>query len=123
MDHKQRFYQRLLFLGTGSTFAEFDVYSNLPITQMRVNYLNLTSESINSGQFVFSMCRDSDLDGVVDEQDFDSDNDGCSDANEAYGDRSADGGDSGIYGVDTPCLLYTSPSPRDGLLSRMPSSA
>ena len=23
----------------------------------------------------------------------------------------------------TPCLLYTSPSPRDGLLSRMPSSA
>ena len=25
--------------------------------------------------------------------------------------------------VLTPCLLYTSPSPRDGLLSRMPSSA
>ena len=25
--------------------------------------------------------------------------------------------------VDCPCLLYTSPSPRDGLLSRMPSSA
>ena len=24
---------------------------------------------------------------------------------------------------DTTCLLYTSPSPRDGLLSRMPSSA
>ena len=23
----------------------------------------------------------------------------------------------------SPCLLYTSPSPRDGLLSRMPSSA
>ena len=32
-----------------------------------------------------------------------------------------------IYNDDTPpvrpCLLYTSPSPRDGLLSRMPSSA
>ena len=27
---------------------------------------------------------------------------------------------SGYY---SPCLLYTSPSPRDGLLSRMPSSA
>ena len=26
-------------------------------------------------------------------------------------------------GVSTTCLLYTSPSPRDGLLSRMPSSA
>ena len=25
--------------------------------------------------------------------------------------------------IDTACLLYTSPSPRDGLLSRMPSSA
>ena len=25
--------------------------------------------------------------------------------------------------VTKPCLLYTSPSPRDGLLSRMPSSA
>ena len=27
------------------------------------------------------------------------------------------------HGTSTPCLLYTSPSPRDGLLSRMPSSA
>ena len=26
-------------------------------------------------------------------------------------------------GPGRPCLLYTSPSPRDGLLSRMPSSA
>ena len=26
-------------------------------------------------------------------------------------------------GQSNPCLLYTSPSPRDGLLSRMPSSA
>ena len=26
-------------------------------------------------------------------------------------------------GQSFPCLLYTSPSPRDGLLSRMPSSA
>ena len=27
------------------------------------------------------------------------------------------------FTVAKPCLLYTSPSPRDGLLSRMPSSA
>ena len=26
-------------------------------------------------------------------------------------------------GIGMTCLLYTSPSPRDGLLSRMPSSA
>ena len=29
----------------------------------------------------------------------------------------------GVVGVLPTCLLYTSPSPRDGLLSRMPSSA
>ena len=28
-----------------------------------------------------------------------------------------------ILDLGLPCLLYTSPSPRDGLLSRMPSSA
>ena len=27
------------------------------------------------------------------------------------------------FPIDNFCLLYTSPSPRDGLLSRMPSSA
>ena len=31
--------------------------------------------------------------------------------------------DNRINGQDLVCLLYTSPSPRDGLLSRMPSSA
>ena len=30
---------------------------------------------------------------------------------------------SGVFNVYNGCLLYTSPSPRDGLLSRMPSSA
>ena len=29
----------------------------------------------------------------------------------------------GLNGIFQSCLLYTSPSPRDGLLSRMPSSA
>ena len=35
-------------------------------------------------------------------------------------------GELGLLGISAPeeyCLLYTSPSPRDGLLSRMPSSA
>ena len=30
---------------------------------------------------------------------------------------------STLESLDNTCLLYTSPSPRDGLLSRMPSSA
>ena len=35
----------------------------------------------------------------------------------------ADDVNANITSVDGLCLLYTSPSPRDGLLSRMPSSA
>ena len=30
---------------------------------------------------------------------------------------------SKVHGITNSCLLYTSPSPRDRLLSRMPSSA
>ena len=37
--------------------------------------------------------------------------------------REARGDGHGRPGRGRPCLLYTSPSPRDGLLSRMPSSA
>ena len=32
-------------------------------------------------------------------------------------------GDAAVIELTERCLLYTSPSPRDGLLSRMPSSA
>ena len=32
-------------------------------------------------------------------------------------------GEDGVGALLQSCLLYTSPSPRDGLLSRMPSSA
>ena len=34
-----------------------------------------------------------------------------------------EGQESSLPAVASICLLYTSPSPRDGLLSRMPSSA
>ena len=88
--------------GTSAVFAEFDVYTNVAIDGINVTYLNLTSEILNSGQFIFSMCKDTDGDGIIDGEDFDADNDGCSDANEAYGSSSADGGDTGIYGVGTP---------------------
>ena len=37
--------------------------------------------------------------------------------------RAAFGPETGIFILIVFCLLYTSPSPRDGLLSRMPSSA
>ena len=57
---------------------------------------------------------DTDGDGVPDYLDLDSDNDGIPDSIEA-GSLDLDG--------DGICLLYTSPSPRDATLSRMPSSA
>ena len=45
----------------------------------------------------------------------------------AYQDFSKNLNDEILFHFDSPmfrdCLLYTSPSPRDGLLSRMPSSA
>ena len=40
-----------------------------------------------------------------------------------HGDQYGEEYYSFVNGQHTTCLLYTSPSPRDGLLSRMPSSA
>ncbi|MCO6175378.1 Ig-like domain-containing protein, partial [Flavobacterium sp. NRK F10] len=42
---------------------------------------------------------DTDGDGIPNELDTDSDNDGCSDANEYYNNANADGGDGGQYGT------------------------
>lgn len=47
---------------------------------------------------------DTDGDGTPDYLDLDSDNDGCSDANEAYANPEADGGDGAVYGTGTPTL-------------------
>ena len=42
---------------------------------------------------------------------------------ETGADRSQKTAAAAALAAPTPCLLYTSPSPRDGLLARMPSSA
>ncbi|MDQ5928418.1 MAG: large repetitive protein, partial [Bacteroidota bacterium] len=47
---------------------------------------------------------DTDLDGVLNQLDLDSDNDGCSDANEYYNSIAADGGDGGVYGTGIPTV-------------------
>ncbi|WP_350287788.1 hypothetical protein [uncultured Croceitalea sp.] len=56
------------------------------------------------GQSLSLSCIDTDMDGIEDHLDLDSDNDGCSDANEAYYDSNADGGDDGIYGLGMPMV-------------------
>ena len=74
---------------------------------------------------------DTDGDGLHDGLDSDDDGDGIGDENDAFPldssedtDTDGDGtGDNADTDDDGDCLLYTSPSPRDGLLSRMPSSA
>ena len=43
--------------------------------------------------------------GIFDFQNTDSDGDGCTDANEAYNDANADGGDGGQFGVTDPATV------------------
>lgn len=49
-------------------------------------------------------CIDSDGDGYPNNLDLDSDDDGCTDADEFYKDNSADGDDGGEYGTGTPAV-------------------
>ncbi|MGH1387563.1 Ig-like domain-containing protein, partial [Kordia sp.] len=51
-------------------------------------------------------------DGSLDYVTLDSDGDGCSDANEAYGNSTADGGDTGVYGPDPATV-----NPTNGLVT------
>ncbi|QXP57694.1 T9SS type B sorting domain-containing protein [Cellulophaga sp. HaHa_2_95] len=50
---------------------------------------------------------DTDMDGIPDHLDLDSDGDGCSDANEFYKSDTADGGDGGEYGTGVPVVDAT----------------
>lgn len=47
-------------------------------------------------------CQDTDNDGIDDYLALDSDGDGCSDANEAYNNSNADGGDDAVFGFGLP---------------------
>ncbi|MCC9018419.1 HYR domain-containing protein [Flavobacterium lipolyticum] len=49
-------------------------------------------------------CADTDGDGIPNSLETDSDNDGCTDANEYYNNTTADGGDGGAYGVGKPAV-------------------
>ena len=55
-------------------------------------------------RIVIDACRatNSDIDEIQDHHDTDSDNDGCGDADEAYGDPNTDSDDNGMYGNGNP---------------------
>ena len=72
--------------------VDFDIFNANQAFSSRLQDVTLTA--------TLEMCTDTDSDGVADKRDLDSDDDGCSDANEAYDDPTADGGDTGTYGVD-----------------------
>ncbi|CAM4414381.1 T9SS type B sorting domain-containing protein [Zobellia roscoffensis] len=69
--------------------------------------------SYNTASFSgFCANLDTDMDGYPDHLDLDSDDDGCSDANEFYKDDTADGGDGGEYGTGVPVV-----DPNDGTVN------
>ncbi len=72
--------------------------------RLQLSGVNVNGRYINIGELqVFGPenCN-SDTDSIPNIYDLDSDNDGCSDANEAYNNINADGGDNGEYGTGTP---------------------
>ena len=82
---------------------------------------NVVETSPESGIINYTI-RDMDGDSLQDFLDFDSDEDGCNDANEAYADASADGDGNGYYGTGNPpttnadgtVTAATYPDPSDG---------
>ncbi|MBW1298793.1 DUF7507 domain-containing protein [Aquimarina litoralis] len=55
--------------------------------------------------FTYCTYEDTDADDIPNHLDLDSDADGCSDANEAYNDANADGGDGGQFGMTDPATV------------------
>ncbi|MFN8395377.1 MAG: HYR domain-containing protein, partial [Bacteroidia bacterium] len=83
------------------------------LVQLNGTFSSISFDYLNNENYVNfffganfpSFSCDTDGDGFLNLVDLDSDNDGCSDANEAYVNTNADGGDGGIYGLGTPTLL------------------
>lgn len=63
------------------------------------NYINIAE--IQALQYTYC---DADNDNLYNHLDLDSDDDGCSDANEFYSNGTADGGDNGVYGEGDPTI-------------------
>ncbi|WP_192499801.1 DUF11 domain-containing protein, partial [Flavobacterium sp. PL002] len=84
------------------------VNSTGPINQIIIttakNGGNSADITLQINELSYCIAIDSDGDGVPNHLELDSDNDGCSDANEYYNSSTADGGDGGVYGTGTPAI-------------------
>ncbi|NRS90599.1 hypothetical protein HNQ02_003545, partial [Flavobacterium sp. 7E] len=84
------------------------VNSTGPINQIIIttakNGGNSADITLQINELSYCIAIDSDGDGVPNHLELDSDNDGCSDANEYYNSSTADGGDGGVYGTGTPVV-------------------
>ena len=91
--------------GNNGDFTEFQ-FNNVTSITLGIEGNNLTQQQrIFISDFMGNaICQDTNLNGVYDHVEFDSDSDGCSDANEAYANTNADGGDGGAFGLGTPTL-------------------
>ncbi|MFC4721568.1 gliding motility-associated C-terminal domain-containing protein [Geojedonia litorea] len=85
-----------LVLNFSVPIESIDIYYN------QVNPTPANFQGIAIGDLSFCTPADTDNDNIADYLDTDSDNDGCSDANEAYDSATADGGDNEYYGTGNP---------------------
>ena len=93
--------------GTGNSFNS-NIYIDFKL-QFEVSKIEFDYYARANGSpeyFFFGGCTaiDTDNDGIPNYLDLDSDNDGCSDANEYYNSLTADAGDGGVYGEGTPTV-------------------
>ncbi|MFS4493402.1 gliding motility-associated C-terminal domain-containing protein [Maribacter sp. 2308TA10-17] len=77
------------------------------ITQLTYEQQTAGAQRMTIGWLVNTVCEDTDGDNIPDYLDLDSDDDGCSDANEAYDGLLIDGRDDGVFGIGTPTVGTT----------------
>ena len=97
--------------GANSPSNSVQLNFNSPVTSITIRTAKNDGSNGNVTlqlyELTFCLPIDTDNDGIPNHLDTDSDNDGCSDANEYYNSASADGNDNATFGVGTPVVNPT----------------
>ena len=110
------------YYGDTSAWQYHTIEVNIPVGQNTTEIRFSNGHGSVSGNFIdaftFTACESSNLDtdddGTPDYLDTDSDNDGCSDADEAYASAGIDGDDGEQYGTSDPLTLSDGEVDLDG---------